>query len=77
MQITIPRETVKTFRPVTVSITFDTAEEIQRWCNMLGYNLSIPEVVYDKKSKDLQAILKTELDSLRTQIVEAHALLNQ
>lgn len=33
------------FTPVTIQITFESAEELQMFANMVGYNESIPELV--------------------------------
>lgn len=78
MKFTIPVEVAKPreFHPVTVALTFETSEELLRWCNMLGYNMSIPELVLPN-DKQKQAYLMGEMTNLRLEIQKASSLVNK
>ena len=45
MQVKIKQEP-EVFTPITLEITFETEEEIEMLDDMLGWNISIPGIVY-------------------------------
>jgi len=50
MQVKIKQETV-VFKPVTLEITFHNLEDARMIETMLGYNVSVPNVVYQTQDK--------------------------
>lgn len=64
MQVKIKQE-VPAFKPVSFELTFDTAEELTVIRDMLGWDSSIPELVYpgDKRTQRvLSATMKSIFD---------------
>lgn len=57
MQVKIKQET-KVFKPVTLEITFETLEELKMLDDMLSWNVSIPEIVYEDKKVKQEELLK-------------------
>ena len=62
MQVKIKQEP-KVFKPVTLEITFETEEEIEMLDDMLGWNISIPGIVYEHNQSK-----RTALQDLMTKI---------
>ena len=68
MQVKTKQQT-QVFKPVTLEITFETAEELRMMKDMLVWNVSIPEIVYldDLRS---QRVLKGIMDQIREVVVK-------
>ena len=62
MQVKTKQDSV-IFKSVTLEITFDTAEELAVMRDMLGWDSSIPEIVYpgDKRT---QRVLSSTMKSI-------------
>ena len=58
MQVQIKKES-QVFKPVTIEITFESKEELTLMNEMLSYDISVPELVFEQ-DEDLQQKL-TEL----------------
>jgi len=67
MQVKIKQESV-VFKPVTLEITFETAEELMLMKDMLLHNLTIPEIVYPTDIRS-QRVLKGIMDQVRDGII--------
>ncbi len=57
MQVQIKKEP-RVFKPVTLEITFETLEELKMLDDMLSWNVSIPEIVYEHKKVQQEELLK-------------------
>ena len=68
MQVKIKQEP-KVFEPVTLEITFETEEEIEMLDDMLGWNLSIPAIVY-KHNKDNRTALQDLMTKFHDKVLE-------
>lgn len=68
MQVKIKQEP-KVFEPVTLEITFETEEEIEMLENMLGWNLSIPAIVYEH-NKDKRTALQNLMTKIHDKVLE-------
>jgi len=66
MQVKIKQDSV-VFKPVTLEITFETAEELVIMKDMLLHNLTIPEIVYPTDIRS-QRVLKGIMDQVRDSI---------
>lgn len=69
MQVEIKQEP-KVFNPVTLEITFETKDEIEMLYDMLGWNISIPEMVY-KNQQSKQASLQVLMEKIHDKVIEA------
>ena len=56
MQIQIKQET-KVFKPVTLEITFQSKDELTLIKDLLGWNVSIPELTYPKDESAQQRLM--------------------
>lgn len=54
------------FKPFTLNIKFETKEQALRWSKMLGFNVSIPEMVFEKNPES--KILTEEMRAVQTAI---------
>jgi len=63
MQVKIKQDSV-VFKPVTLEITFETAEELTLMKDMLLHNLTIPEIVYPADVRS-QRVLKGVMHQVR------------
>ena len=52
MQVQIKKE-AQVFKPVTIEITFESKEELTLMNEMLSYDISVPELVFEQ-DEDLQ-----------------------
>ena len=57
MQVQIKKEP-QVFKPVTLEITFETLEELKMLDEMLSWNVSIPEIVYEHEKVQQEELLK-------------------
>ena len=55
MQVKIKKET-KVFKPVTLEITFQSKDELTLIKDMLGWDVSIPELTYPKDESAQQRL---------------------
>ena len=69
MQVQIKKES-KVFKPVTIEITFESKEELTLMNEMLSYDISVPEIVFEQ-DKDLQQKLTKLMVKIDRGIVEA------
>jgi len=67
MQVKIKQES-PVFKPVTLEITFETAEELMLMKDMLLHNLTIPEIVYPTDVRS-QRVLQGIMDQVRDSII--------
>ena len=68
MQVKIKQEP-EVFTPVTLEITFETEEEIEMFDDMLGWNLSIPAIVYEH-NKDKRTALQHLMTKIHDKVLE-------
>ena len=61
----VSTNSVPAFTPVTVSITFESKDELDVFVEMLDYNISIPELVFKKNE---QVPNRTVLENIMTKI---------
>ena len=69
MQVQIKKES-KVFKPVTIEITFESKEELTLMNEMLSYDISVPEIVFEQ-DKDLQQKLTKLMVKIDRVIVES------
>ena len=69
MQVKIKQEP-KVFTPVTLEITFESKEELTLMNEMLSYDISVPELVFEQ-DEDLQQKLTELMDKIDRVIVES------
>ena len=69
MQVKIKQEP-KVFEPVTLEITFESKEELTLMNEMLSYDISVPELVFEQ-DEDLQQKLTEFMDKINRVIVES------
>ena len=68
MQVKIKQEP-EVFTPITLEITFETEEEIEMLDDMLGWNLSIPAIVY-KHNGDKRTALQDLMTKIHDKVLE-------
>ena len=69
MQVQIKQEP-QVFKPVTLEITFESKEELTLMNEMLSYDISIPELVFEQ-DEDLQQTLTSLMAKIDRVIVES------
>ena len=69
MQVQIKQEP-QGFKPVTLEITFESKEELTLMNEMLSYDISIPELVFEQ-DEDLQQKLTELMAKIDRVIVES------
>ena len=69
MQIQVKQEP-QVFKPVTLEITFESKEELTLMNEMLSYDISVPELVFEQ-DEDLQQKLTELMDKINRVIVES------
>ena len=69
MQVQIKKES-QVFKPVTIEITFESKEELTLMNEMLSYDISVPEIVFEQ-DKDLQQKLTKLMLKIDRVIVES------
>ena len=69
MQVKIKKEP-EVFTPVTLEITFESKEELTLMNEMLSYDISVPELVFEQ-DEDLQQKLTELMDKIDRVIVES------
>ena len=69
MQVQIKKES-QIFKPVTIEITFESKEELTLMNEMLSYDFSVPEIVFEQ-DEDLQQKLTKLMVKIDRVIVEA------
>ena len=69
MQVQIKKES-QIFKPVTIEITFESKEELTLMNEMLSYDISVPEIVFEQ-DKDLQQKLTKLMVKIDRVIVES------
>ena len=69
MQVQIKKEP-QGFKPVTLEITFESKEELTLMNEMLSYDISIPELVFEQ-DEDLKRTLTSLMDKINRVIVES------
>ena len=69
MQVKIKQEP-KVFKPVTLEITFESKDELTLMNEMLSYDISIPELVFEQ-DEDLQQNLTSLMSKIDRVIVES------
>ena len=68
MQVKIKQEP-EVFTPITLEITFETEEEIEMLDDMLGWNLTIPAIVY-KHNGDKRTALQDLMTKIHDKVLE-------
>ena len=68
MQVKIKQEP-EVFTPITFEITFETEEEIEMLDDMLGWNLSIPRIVYEH-NQDKRTSLQDLMTKIHDKVIE-------
>ena len=58
------KQQLQVFKPVTLEITFETAEELRMMRDMYLWNISIPNTVYPDDVRS-QRVLKGIMDQIR------------
>ena len=69
MKVQIKQEP-QVFKPVTLEITFESEEELTLMNEMLSYDISIPELVFEQ-DEDLQRNLTSLMAKIDRVIVES------
>ena len=69
MQVQIKQEP-QVFKPVTLEITFESKEELTLMNEMLSYDFSVPELVFEQ-DEDLQQKLTELMVKINRVIVES------
>ena len=69
MQVKIKQER-QVFKPVTIEITFESKEELTLMNEMLSYDISVPELVFEQ-DEDLQQKLTELMTKIYRVIVES------
>ena len=69
MQVKIKQEQ-QVFKPVTIEITFESKEELTLMNEMLSYDISVPELVFEQ-DEDLQQKLTELMAKIDRVIVES------
>ena len=69
MKVQIKQEP-QVFKPVTLEITFESKEELTLMNEMLSYDISIPELVFEQ-DEDLQRTLTSLMVKIDRVIVES------
>ena len=69
MKVQIKQEP-QVFKPVTLEITFESEEELTLMNEMLSYDISIPELVFEQ-DEDLQQNLTSLMSKIDRVIVES------
>lgn len=69
MQVQIKKES-QVFKPVTIEITFESKEELTLMNEMLSYDISVPELVFEQ-DEDLQQKLTKLMVKIDRVIVES------
>ena len=69
MQVQIKKEP-QGFKPVTLEITFESKEELTLMNEMLSYDISVPELVFEQ-DEDLQQKLTELMAKIDRVIVES------
>ena len=69
MQVQVKQEP-QVFKPVTLEITFESKEELTLMNEMLSYDISIPELVFEQ-DEDLQQKLTKLMAKIDRVIVES------
>ena len=69
MQVQIKKES-QVFKPVTIEITFESKEELTLMNEMLSYDISVPELVFEQ-NEDLQQKLTELMAKIGRVIVES------
>ena len=69
MQVKIKKES-QVFKPVTIEITFESKEELTLMNEMLSYDISVPELVFEQ-DEDLQQKLTELMAKIDRVIVES------
>ena len=69
MKVQIKQEP-QVFKPVTLEITFESKEELTLMNEMLSYDISIPELVFEQ-DEDLQQTLTSLMAKIDHVIVES------
>ena len=69
MQVQIKKES-QVFKPVTIEITFESKEELTLMNEMLSYDITVPELVFEQ-DEDLQQKLTELMDKIDRVIVES------
>ena len=69
MQVKIKQEP-QVFKPVTLEITFESKEELTLMNEMLAYDISVPELVFEQ-DEDLQQKLTELMAKIDRVIVES------
>ena len=69
MQVQIKKES-QVFKPVTIEITFESKEELTLMNEMLSYDISVPELVFEQ-DEDLQQKLTKLMAKIDRVIVES------
>lgn len=68
MQVKIKQEP-EIFTPVTLEITFEAEEEIEMLDDMLGWNISIPRIVYEH-NQDKRTALQDLMTKIHDKVIE-------
>ena len=68
MQVKIKQEP-EVFTPITLEITFETEEEIEMLDDMLGWNISIPRIVYEH-NQDKRTALQDLMTKIHDKVLE-------
>ena len=69
MQVKIKQEQ-QVFKPVTIEITFESKDELTLMNEMLSYDISVPELVFEQ-DEDLQQKLTELMAKIDRVIVES------